>query len=576
MNSNNTPKMKTITLTKLWNNMWKYVLLAASLATTVKIIFFGFDIDEQYAVAMAYRIVRGDRMFLEMWEPHQTSAFFSAAFLWIYVQLFHTIEYSVIFLRVIGVITQLLISVFLFRTFRKFVSEDTAFVIAVFYYNIIPKNSMVPDFSNMLLWFSALVFLCLLEFSRNQELSVYRSCFFLIAAGISTSLLVLSYPSCIFIVLPECIGICLLSSNGKHLKNLLLYLGTCGICGLGWLTYFLCHMSLHDFFNGLSEMLTDGSHDVGLVGKLKDNLTCFGETFPYLLIALIVAVAFWCFLHFVCKKNCSLFLFIIGSLIFEQLYLWYHLQKHIEYPGFIYLIFPLFGIYRYFCLSNVARAEKSIYKALFWFGSITSLFLLLAAFTASNTMLYESADYMAIGMLVSLCYLDQRKTEAPCFWKTFVFLFIGLAIIHKGFLLYNIYGHDTVFVTRQKAESGPMAGIYGRYSDGYEYNIRGQLLDEYIPRGSKVLIASHKTIMYLQENYDICNYSTISTPTIDERLFHYWVMYPDKVPKYIIWDKGSEGYIATNPDVNARLVENAELLVDDEGLCIYKLPANPY
>lgn len=139
-------------------------------------------------------------------------------------------------------------------------------------------------------------------------------------------------------------------------------------------------------------------------------------------------------------------------------------------------------------------------------------------------MLYESADYMAIGMLVSLCYLDQRKTEAPCLWKTFVFLFIGLAIIHKGFLLYNIYGHDTVFVTRQKAESGPMAGIYGRYSDGYEYNIRGRLLDEYIPRGSKVLIASHKTIMYLQEDYDICNYSTISTPTIDERLFHYWVM----------------------------------------------------
>ena len=41
-------------------------------------------------------------------------------------------------------------------------------------------------------------------------------------------------------------------------------------------------------------------------------------------------------------------------------------------------------------------------------------------------------------------------------------------------------------------------------------------------------------------------------------------------------NKGSEGYIATNPEVNARLVENAELLVDDEGLLIYRLPANPY
>lgn len=162
------------------------------------------------------------------------------------------------------------------------------------------------------------------------------------------------------------------------------------------------------------------------------------------------------------------------------------------------------------------------------------------------------------------------------FWKSFVLLFVGLAVIHKGFLLYNIYGHDTIFVTRQKAEEGPMAGIYGRYSDGYEYNIRGRLLDEFIPRGSKVLIASHKSIMYLQEDYVICNYSTISTPTIDERLFQYWTLYPDKVPEYIVWDKGSEGYIATNPEVNARLVENAELLVDDEGLLICRLPANPY
>lgn len=563
---------------KFLNNIWKYLLVAASLVATVKIIFFGFDIDEQYAVVMAYRIIRGDRMFLEMWEPHQTSAFFSTAFLWLYMQLFHTLKYSVIFLRIVGVVTQLLISLLVFRSFRKIVSGDSAFVISVFYYNIIPKNSTVPDFSNMLLWFSTLVFLCFLEFAISNRLSTQRRTAFLVAAGISTSLLVLSYPSCILTVLPGCIGICLLSAAGTRIRNLCIYLGTCGVCGLGWLSYFLSHMSLDQFVNGLSEMLADGSHDVGPIGKLKDNLSCFAETFPYLLAAFAAALLLWGVFKFICKKNYSLFLLLILSLIFEQLFIWYRFQKHIEYPGFIYLLFPLFGIYRYFCQRKSSTVEENVttHKALFWFGSITSLFLLLAAFMASNTMLYESADYMAIGMLVSLCYLKQEETDSPNFWKLFVFLFVGLATIHKGFLLYNIYGHDTIFVTRQKAEQGPMAGIYGRYSDGYEYNIRGRLLDEYIPRGSKVLIASHKTIMYLQEDYDICNYSTISTPTIDNRLFLYWAAYPDKVPEYIVWDKGSEGYIATDSEVNTRLVENAELLVDDEGLCLYKLPDNPY
>lgn len=76
-----------------------------------------------------------------------------------------------LFLRIVGVVTQLLISILTYRTFRKFVTENTAFVIAVFYYNIIPKNSTVPDFSNMLLWFSTLVFLSFLEFSLNRGTS---------------------------------------------------------------------------------------------------------------------------------------------------------------------------------------------------------------------------------------------------------------------------------------------------------------------------------------------------------------------------------------------------------------------
>lgn len=211
MNSNYSAQEKNFA-TALLHNLWKYLLLAASIVATVKIIFFGFDIDEQYAVSMAYRLVQGDRMFLEMWEPHQTSAFFSAAFLWLYMQLFHTLKYSVLFLRIVGVVTQLLISILTYRTFRKFVTENTAFVIAVFYYNIIPKNSTVPDFSNMLLWFSMLLFLCLLYFFLAENNEIPGKYFYLIMSGLSTSALVLSYPTCLFVVLPVSIGICCVST----------------------------------------------------------------------------------------------------------------------------------------------------------------------------------------------------------------------------------------------------------------------------------------------------------------------------------------------------------------------------
>lgn len=371
-----------------------------------------------------------------------------------------------LFLRIVGVVTQLLISILTYRTFRKFVTENTAFVIAVFYYNIIPKNSTVPDFSNMLLWFSTLVFLSFLEFSLNRGTSARRPAFFLIAAGVSTSLLVLSYPTCIFVVLPGCIGIWLLSAAGNRLKNLLIYLGTCGVCGLGWLAYFLCHMSFRQFLDGLSEMLTDGSHDVGLLGKLKDNLSCLGETFPYLLVALVIALVFWCFFRFICRKNYRFFLLLIISLILEQLFVWYRLQKHIEYPGFVYLRFPLWGIYCYFHCKKSSGELAPVYKALFWFGSITSLFLLLAAFTASNTMLYESADYMAIGMLVSLCYAERKHRNLPfsgkllscCLWDLPSFTKDFCCIIFTVTTPFSSHGRKRKRAPWQESTAGiPMA-----------------------------------------------------------------------------------------------------------------------
>ena len=54
------------------------VLFFLCAVTAIKILLVGYDIDEQYAIAMSYRLLRGDFPLLNMWEPHQTSAFLSA------------------------------------------------------------------------------------------------------------------------------------------------------------------------------------------------------------------------------------------------------------------------------------------------------------------------------------------------------------------------------------------------------------------------------------------------------------------------------------------------------------------
>lgn len=533
MNNNSTIKNNFFP-SGLWCNLWKFFIIAASLAATVKIIFFGFDIDEQYAVSMACRMVQGDRMFLEMWEPHQTSAFFSAAFLRLYVHIFHTLDYSVIFLRTLGVLTQLLISIFCYHTFRQVTSENTAFVISVLYYNVIPKNSTVPDFSNMLLWFSMLLFLCLLRFFLLETNGNRRKYFWLIAAGLSASALVLAYPTCLFVVLPISIGIYHVSELENRWRNLMYCLFTCALCGIAWLSYFLFHMSFSNFSAGVSAMFSDGSHSDTFADKFTNLFNYIYDIFPLALTAALCAFILWKILSLTSKKRYAYSLILIIVLAVEQIFVWYSMQKRLNYPGLL-SYFLLFLAFRYHHMQKQeSKDNTTIFSAFFWFGGIASLFLLLAAFLASNTQLYESTGYVTIGITVFLYFLDKEQKENLLLWEIVIYAILGTAILRKGFYASYLYGHDTIFVSRQKAETGPLAGIYGRYSDGHEYNLRNQLLHTYIPKGSKLLLVSNKTIMYLQDDYEICNYSTISTPTIDEQLFTYWNLFPDKTPEYIV------------------------------------------
>ena len=51
----------------LW--AFKAAILMLSLVGAVKMIFFGLVVDEEYSVVMSYRMVTGDAMLWDMWEP---------------------------------------------------------------------------------------------------------------------------------------------------------------------------------------------------------------------------------------------------------------------------------------------------------------------------------------------------------------------------------------------------------------------------------------------------------------------------------------------------------------------------
>lgn len=561
---------------KIGHRAWcKYIfrifLLGLSALATVKVIFFFTDIDEQYAITMAYRMVCGDRMFLEMWEPHQTSGFLAAFLVKVYMLITGGVSGVAIYLRLAGALFQMLVSLFLYVTVKKFCSEDTAFIAALFYYNTLAKYNQSIDFANMLMWFSMLMLLCLLRYFLGE----IRKPIWLVLAGINTSLLVLSYPTCLCAVVPVCLGLWFISEGRDKWRNEGRYLGTCGLCGAAWLMYFLSHMTLEEFAYGVSRMMTDGSHGATWAQKLHGYKGDLISILPYIMIAFALALAVWVFLKLCFKKNYSLLVVFLFSSMVQQLYIWLFRGPHVKFPSIFYFILLSVGIYRYLRREKYGIDKRNrVYQAFFWFGSITAVAILLAALAASNMRLYESSEYMMVGCIASVSYLDYENKQTKKWWGWVALLLICVAAVRKGYLMYYAFGVDTIFVTKQKAIEGPLAGVYCRYMDGYDYNMKGLVIDRYIPRGSKVMYVGVETLIYLQGEYEVCNFSTISTPYINERVLEYWDRFPEKYPEYIIWDAETPAESRPSAEVREEMLRDSELLADEEGLKIYKIKSD--
>ena len=67
------------------NRILPLILILVCAAVMLRSAFTGLEIDEEYALSLGYRLVSGDRLFYDMWEPHQLSSLPAAALLAMFI-----------------------------------------------------------------------------------------------------------------------------------------------------------------------------------------------------------------------------------------------------------------------------------------------------------------------------------------------------------------------------------------------------------------------------------------------------------------------------------------------------------
>ncbi|MBR1772158.1 MAG: hypothetical protein IJ747_09035 [Lachnospiraceae bacterium] len=542
-----------------------WFLFGALFVYTVKSIFVGADIDEAYGVTVGYRLVQGDKLMWDMWEPHQTSAIFTALFIrMILLCTKGSLQYLTVSLRVCFFVVQAGIAFYLYKCLKDCLpclSDDECALFGMIYYITTPKCIYVPEYSNLHVWFSTLLALYLMQFfgsaSRHSGRYLY-----LVWAGAMLACDVLAYPSMV-IFYPICVLVILRRTGQETGRSPWIAAAAftlpC-VVGVGiFLGYVFCYMNLADIMTVLPYIMTDGSHKLTATEKWMLVGNGLGELLFITVGCAFVAAA----IAYGCKRWREkrgketgrffvdfLFFWFLAQTVYQIIY-WLYTEYNSGYPQAAYLVIGLFGLLCH--IKSESRNRIGSYLV----GLSLLNYVGLNLF--SNWKPTSLTVYLVLGLLGGLLcwrayFLEKCPAHALRLIRTICVVFVLSEVFGRCFL---VIGGDTdsnrIYQVRGFNRDGVRGGILASYMNAYRYNNNYELFPEIVPAGSNVLYLGPSQFYYMMGDCRIAAPSTISTPEYDEHLQMYYELHPEKFPDVVVVESlygdvsyfGEDNYIYT-------------------------------
>ncbi len=508
------------------------VLIVLSVLAALKTIFISVIIDEEYQVSMACRLLKGERMILDLWDPHQTSVFLTEFFVWIYRLIFHTFDGVMIWVRFWGCMIHLAVSYLLYRLLTDHLSKEYSFYLGLLYFNLLPKSTVVTDYANMFIWLVTLSCICIC-YLRKSEKMIYA-----VLCGICMSLMVLSYPSSV-LFFPFLLV--LIFKTGKRGPAF----GLCFtlVCVVSGTLYLLMLIGIAGSFSSLLE-------NVGLMLEGHSNYTAISYTDKFLTyvkemgISILICgcyclisgiIAF--LIYKITKKKISFSAYVYINLAIAAVHHVIHwiLMLHLLEVGYNYAVYILLFAFSFI---YIRKTEDKIKGSFFvWTGA--SILALVCVLILTDQTIYSSFKYMYFGYVFALAVLMlySAKSDSKVHEKYSYPLLLVIclsAIFVKGWH-YPANGGvmSNVLSVRGIVKEGITKGILTEYMTSYISSSGCREILEYVPEGSSLLVVDNSPVAYFYEDVNISSYTTICGAPYNETLLEYWDRHPDKYPDVI-------------------------------------------
>lgn len=516
--------------------------------------FTNLSYDGEYQIAMAYRLLQGDRLFVEMWEPHQTSSFLPAALMWIYLHLFRTATGIVVYLQICGILIRAAIAVCLYRTLRRSLDEPVAYAIGFLFFLLSPKDYALPDFSNQQLWYSTLLLCCLLTYLQKRKKP------FLLLAALCLCLDVLAYPSCAVIYFGV-LGI-LACYSSHRLRDMAVFTGICAGGGIAFcgLLVFPDPGRFAKCVRGI--LALEPSHTENLASKpllyLKEILTLLSASALVSLAvfaAVAIALVFWDrsrnkaaaskdFWKNAEKKQYMSWLWLLccAVLLLAGFLANILSADHRNAYSIVFLSLVGTGMYYAKCLEGGRRQAYIC-------GSLIGALELLATLILTDLPFIDSVVYGLPAILSALIPLHRQIKRIPCIAikKGFYVCAIGFVLLlglRCAYIRTPLTGRGQIYSSLSGlsiVRCGPALGLISNEEGVCRQRDSYPEWKELIRPGDKVWIVGGipDTLGYLYEDIQVAAPSVMSTPYYSDTVKDYWRMNPDKYPDVI----AAQGYM---------------------------------
>lgn len=545
-------------------NYWPCLILILLAVPFFVRAFYGFDwSDECYYLALPYRFALGDHLFVDSWDIHQTSAILVAPIMWLYHRIVGNMDAILLFMRLLFVLFQLIISLIVYHMVHKLYENRTVGLLtAAVCLAFVPFS--ISDFSyntiSYLLIILTGMLLAGLYFAETSAKMTVLSAL----AGIVYVCACLAYPYYVLVFPSYMVLLCAVrprvktpDGDRKTLRPLVFFLAGCLFAGAVIVIYVLATVGFSGVRDNIFNLFYDPEHpQFKVLAKLTEFLKdYYNQLFLAMLQFFLLVVVYLCNhmkinigINFIFE---FLIRFIMPFCILINIILVLAAPKTVPLTTKINQIQICAGFWPLILYASRPSKRQAVMLLTMY---IPANLMCVGVYFASNNGM-KGASYVLVLAVMSVCPIAyeyyypafqklkeaNKKRIALLIRAGLVAMTVCVIMLNGALRFYTVYRDKPVNQLTVQMTNGPAKGIYTTPASAADYNAIVQDIRASLPDEGRVMFPGLLPFGYLCTNQRPAPHSLWRTPLSSTRLAEYFGLQPENRPVFIYMVKKQYG-----------------------------------